>query len=90
MKKKEICVELRVSPLLDSGLPRSLEAAVQRYGQATFKASCATQMEPANGKPGITLTYGKLYSRSLKIAFSLLHKVITVLRDRPILTVAND
>ena len=69
-----------VSPFLLSlslslGLPRSLEAAVQRYGQATFKASCATQMEPANGKPGVTLTYGKLYSRSLKIAFSLLHKV---------------
>jgi hypothetical protein len=41
-----------------SGLPRNLEAAVQRYGSATYKAPVATVLDP-NGKLTITLTYGK-------------------------------
>jgi hypothetical protein len=41
-----------------SGLPRNLEAAIQRYGSATYKAPVATVLDP-NGKLSITLTYGK-------------------------------
>jgi hypothetical protein len=41
-----------------SGLPRTLEAAIQRYGSATYKAPVATVLDP-NGKLTITLTYGK-------------------------------
>lgn len=42
-----------------SGIPRNLEAAIQRYGSATFKAPVATVSDP-NGKLIVTLTYGKL------------------------------
>ncbi|XP_060521009.1 disco-interacting protein 2 isoform X3 [Cylas formicarius] len=59
--------------VVPSGLPRSLEAAVTRYGNATFKAPVATVLDP-NGKLSTTLTYGKLLSRSHKIAYSLLTK----------------
>ncbi|CAG7718035.1 unnamed protein product [Allacma fusca] len=59
--------------VIPSGLPRNLEAAVQRYGSATFKAPVATVLDP-NGKLTITLSYGKLLSRSHKIAFALLNK----------------
>nr|XP_018897953.1 PREDICTED: disco-interacting protein 2 isoform X2 [Bemisia tabaci] len=59
--------------VVPSGLPRNLEAAVQRYGSATFKAPVATVLDP-NGKLSITLTYGKLLSRSQKVAFTLLNK----------------
>ena len=57
-----------------SGLPRNLEAAIQRYGNASFKAPAASVLLDANGKLLSTLTYGKLLSRSLKIAYSLLNK----------------
>ena len=43
--------------VIPSGLPRSLEAAVQRYGSASFKAPAATVLDP-NGKMFTTLTYG--------------------------------
>ncbi|XP_066588947.1 disco-interacting protein 2 homolog A isoform X2 [Prorops nasuta] len=59
-----------------SGLPRSLEAAIQRYGSATYKAPAATVLDP-NGKLCITLTYGKLLSRSHKIAYTLLNKALS-------------
>lgn len=42
---------------MPSGLPRNLEAAIQRYGSATYKAPVATVLDP-NGKLSITLTYG--------------------------------
>nr|CAI5819096.1 unnamed protein product [Callosobruchus analis] len=42
--------------IIPSGLPRSLEAAITRYGNATFKASVATVLDP-NGKLSVTLTY---------------------------------
>jgi hypothetical protein len=35
-----------------------LEAAIQRYGSATYKAPVATVLDP-NGKLTITLTYGE-------------------------------
>jgi len=60
--------------VIPAGLPRNLEAAIQRYGSATYKAPVATVLDP-NGKLSITLSYGKLLSRSLKIAYSLLNKI---------------
>ncbi|XP_076171145.1 disco-interacting protein 2 isoform X3 [Ptiloglossa arizonensis] len=59
-----------------AGLPRSLEAAIQRYGLATYKAPVATVLDP-NGKLCVTLTYGKLLSRSHKIAYTLLNKALS-------------
>lgn len=60
--------------VIPAGLPRNLEAAIQRYGSATYKAPMATVLDP-NGKLSITLSYGKLLSRSLKIAYALLNKI---------------
>ena len=62
------------SLVIPAGLPRNLEAAIQRYGSATYKAPVATVLDP-NGKLTITLTYGKLLSRSHKIAYALLNKI---------------
>lgn len=46
--------------IVPSGLPRNLEAAVTRYGSASFKAPVATVLDP-NGKLTTTLTYGKYF-----------------------------
>ncbi|KAM8849126.1 disco-interacting protein 2 homolog C isoform 2-T2 [Spinachia spinachia] len=54
--------------------PPSLEAALQRWGTISPKAPCLTTMD-TNGKPLHVLTYGKLWSRSVKVAFNLLHKL---------------
>lgn len=62
--------------IVPSGLPRSLEAALQRYGSSSFKAPMATVLDP-NGKMTTTLTYGKLLSRAMKIAYSLSTKVFS-------------
>ncbi|KAJ8974242.1 hypothetical protein NQ317_006324 [Molorchus minor] len=59
--------------IIPSGLPRSLEAAITRYGNATYKAPVATVLDP-NGKLSTTLTFGKLLSRSHKVAYALLTK----------------
>ncbi|XP_043784383.1 disco-interacting protein 2 homolog A isoform X5 [Apis laboriosa] len=59
-----------------AGLPRSLEVAIQRYGSASYKAPVATVLDP-NGKLCVTLTYGKLLSRSHKIAYTLLNKALS-------------
>ncbi|XP_068582323.1 disco-interacting protein 2 homolog C isoform X2 [Cebidichthys violaceus] len=56
--------------------PPSLEAALQRWGTISPKAPCLTTMD-TNGKPLYVLTYGKLWSRSVKVAFNLLHKLGT-------------
>lgn len=58
---------------MPSGLPRNLEAAIQRYGSASFKAPVATVLDP-NGKLITSLSYGKLLSRSQKIAYTLLNR----------------
>ena len=63
-----------LSSQIPSGLPRNLEAAVQRYGSATYKATAATVLD-SSGKPSMSLTYGKLLGRSHKIAYNLLNKV---------------
>ncbi len=44
--------------VVPAGLPRNVEAAIQRYGSATYKAPAATVLDP-NGKLSINLTYGK-------------------------------
>lgn len=46
--------------VVPAGLPRNLEAALQRYGTASFKASVATVLDP-NGKLSNALTYGNLF-----------------------------
>ncbi|XP_061110380.1 disco-interacting protein 2 homolog C-like, partial [Conger conger] len=56
--------------------PPSLEAALQRWGTISPKAPCLTTMD-TNGKPLYILTYGKLWSRSMKVAFNILHKLGT-------------
>jgi len=59
---------------IPSGLPKTLESAIQRYGTATFKTSAVTVLD-TTGKHLPTLTYGKLLSRSRKISYNLLNKV---------------
>ena len=44
--------------VVPAGLPRNLEAALQRYGTASFKANVATVLDP-NGKLSNSLNYGK-------------------------------
>ncbi len=67
-----MCVVFFLSQVVPGGLPRNVEAAVQRYGSATYsKAPAATVLDP-NGKLSLSLTYGKLLSRSMKIAHALL------------------
>ncbi|KAM7400071.1 hypothetical protein PAMA_004666 [Pampus argenteus] len=56
--------------------PPSLEASLQRWGTISPKAPCLTTMD-TNGKPLYVLTYGKLWSRSVKVAYNLLHKLGT-------------
>ena len=60
--------------VIPAGLPRNLEAAIQRYGSATYKAPAATVLDP-NGKLNVSLTYGKLLTRSHKIAYALLNRI---------------
>merc|ERR1719319_1912587 len=43
--------------VIPAGLPRNLEAAIQRYGSATYKAPVATVLDP-NGKLTITRRHG--------------------------------
>uniref|UniRef100_A0A8D0G6T8 Disco interacting C n=1 Tax=Sphenodon punctatus TaxID=8508 RepID=A0A8D0G6T8_SPHPU len=59
-----------------TNLPPSLEAALQRWGTISPKAPCLTTMD-TNGKPLYILTYGKLWTRSMKVAYNILHKLGT-------------
>ncbi|XP_058987472.1 disco-interacting protein 2 isoform X2 [Musca domestica] len=61
---------------VSASLPRTLEAAVQRYGTHSFKSPMATVVDP-NGKMTTTLTYGKLLSRAQKIAYALSTKIFS-------------
>lgn len=61
---------------VSASLPRSLEAAVQRFGTNSFKSPMATVVDP-NGKITTTLTYGKLLSRAQKIAYALSTKIFS-------------
>ncbi|XP_041928744.1 disco-interacting protein 2 homolog C-like isoform X2 [Alosa sapidissima] len=57
-----------------SNWPPSLEAGLQRWGSTAPKAPCLSCPD-ATGKTTHTLTYGKLWSRSMKLAYSLLNKL---------------
>ncbi|XP_064108435.1 disco-interacting protein 2 homolog C-like [Macrobrachium nipponense] len=61
--------------VIPAGLPRSVEDAVYRYGSSSgYKAPVATILD-ANGKLSVSLTYGKLLSRSQKMAYNLLTRL---------------
>ncbi|XP_053420645.1 disco-interacting protein 2 homolog A isoform X5 [Nycticebus coucang] len=60
----------------------SLLAALQRWGTTQPKAPCLTALD-ATGKATCTLTYGKLWSRSLKLAYTLLNKLTS--KNEPLL-----
>ncbi|KAM6131894.1 disco-interacting protein 2 homolog A isoform 3-T3 [Phoenicopterus ruber ruber] len=62
--------------------PPSLLAALQRWGTTQPKAPCLTALD-TTGKAVYTLTYGKLWSRSLKLAYTLLNKLTT--KNEPLL-----
>uniref|UniRef100_A0A667XSC8 Disco interacting A n=1 Tax=Myripristis murdjan TaxID=586833 RepID=A0A667XSC8_9TELE len=62
--------------------PPSLPAALQRWGTTQPKSPCLTALDNA-GKPVYTLTYGKLWTRSQKLAYTLLNKLST--RNEPLL-----
>ncbi|XP_051998324.1 disco-interacting protein 2 homolog A-like isoform X1 [Xyrauchen texanus] len=62
--------------------PLSLLASLQRWGTTHSKSPCLTSLDNA-GKPVYTLTYGKLWTRSQKLAFTLLNKLST--RNEPLL-----
>ncbi|NXB05502.1 DIP2A protein, partial [Cnemophilus loriae] len=62
--------------------PPSLLAALQCWGTTQPKAPCLTALD-TTGKAIYTLTYGKLWSRSLKLAYTLLNKLTT--KNEPLL-----
>ncbi|XP_036395967.1 disco-interacting protein 2 homolog A isoform X3 [Megalops cyprinoides] len=62
--------------------PPSLLASLQRWGTTQPKSPCLTALDNA-GKPVYTLTYGKLWTRSLKLAYTLLNKLSS--RNEPLL-----
>ncbi|XP_023192801.1 disco-interacting protein 2 homolog A isoform X11 [Xiphophorus maculatus] len=62
--------------------PPSLPAALQRWGTTHPKSPCLTALDNA-GKPVYTLTYGKLWTRSQKLAYTLLNKLSS--RNEPLL-----
>ncbi|XP_060786412.1 disco-interacting protein 2 homolog A isoform X2 [Neoarius graeffei] len=70
--------------LLDVGTkwPLSLLASLQRWGTTHPKSPCLTSLDNT-GKPLYTLTYGKLWTRSQKLAYTLLNKLSS--RNEPLL-----
>ncbi|XP_072300330.1 disco-interacting protein 2 homolog A isoform X1 [Eucyclogobius newberryi] len=64
------------------GWPPSLTAALHRWGTTQPKAPCLTALDTA-GKTVYTLTYGKLWTRSQKLAYTLLNKLSS--RNEPLL-----
>ncbi|XP_029450843.1 disco-interacting protein 2 homolog B isoform X2 [Rhinatrema bivittatum] len=54
--------------------PPSIETALQRWGTTQAKCPCLTALD-VTGKPIYTLTYGKLWTRSLRLAYTLLNKL---------------
>ncbi|XP_031700491.1 disco-interacting protein 2 homolog B-A isoform X3 [Anarrhichthys ocellatus] len=59
-----------------SNWPPALQAALARWGSTQAKSPALTALD-ITGKPLYTLTYGKLWSRSLKLAYTLLNKLGT-------------
>ncbi|XP_055975285.1 disco-interacting protein 2 homolog A isoform X5 [Sorex fumeus] len=76
-------VVLKGEPVaLASPWPPSLLAALEQWGTMHPKASCLTALDTA-GKAVYTLTYGKLWNRSLKLAYTLLNKLTS--KNEPLL-----
>uniref|UniRef100_A0A8C2DXK9 Disco-interacting protein 2 homolog Ba n=1 Tax=Cyprinus carpio TaxID=7962 RepID=A0A8C2DXK9_CYPCA len=65
-----------------SNWPPALQAALARWGATQAKSPALTALD-ITGKPLYTLTYGKLWSRSLKLAYTLLNKLGT--KNEPVL-----
>ncbi|XP_067302166.1 disco-interacting protein 2 homolog B-A isoform X2 [Pseudorasbora parva] len=65
-----------------SNWPPALQAALARWGATQAKSPVLTVLD-ITGKPLYTLTYGKLWSRSLKLAYTLLNKLGT--KNEPVL-----
>uniref|UniRef100_A0A8D0AR75 Disco-interacting protein 2 homolog Bb n=1 Tax=Sander lucioperca TaxID=283035 RepID=A0A8D0AR75_SANLU len=59
-----------------SNWPPALQAALARWGATQGKSPALTALD-ITGKPFCTLTYGKLWSRSVKLAYTLLNKLGT-------------
>ncbi|KAM9304856.1 disco-interacting protein 2 homolog A isoform 4-T4 [Gastrophryne carolinensis] len=57
-----------------SNWPPSLLTALHRWGTTQPKAPCLTSLD-TTGKPIYTLSYGKLWSRSVKLAYTLMNKL---------------
>ncbi|XP_059956273.1 disco-interacting protein 2 homolog A isoform X6 [Mesoplodon densirostris] len=62
--------------------PPSLLATLRQWGTTQPKAPCLTALD-TTGKAVYTLTYGKLWSRSLKLAYTLLNKLTS--KNEPLL-----
>ncbi|XP_018420128.1 PREDICTED: disco-interacting protein 2 homolog A isoform X5 [Nanorana parkeri] len=58
-----------------SNWPPSLLTALHRWGTTQPKTPCLTSLD-TTGKAVYTLTYGKLWSRSVKLAYTLMNKLI--------------
>jgi acyl-CoA synthetase (AMP-forming)/AMP-acid ligase II len=61
---------------VDQSLPRNLEAAIARLGSVSPKAPCISTID-MHGRSQLSITYGKLNTRSQKICYSLLNKLGT-------------
>uniref|UniRef100_A0A4W6EIC5 Disco interacting B n=1 Tax=Lates calcarifer TaxID=8187 RepID=A0A4W6EIC5_LATCA len=59
-----------------SNWPPALQAALARWGATQGKSPALTALD-ITGRPLYTLTYGKLWSRSVKLAYTLLNKLGT-------------
>ncbi|MEE6490794.1 hypothetical protein FKM82_016004 [Ascaphus truei] len=62
--------------------PPSLLTALHRWGTTQPKAPCLSALD-TTGKAMYTLTYGKLWSRSIKLAYTLLNKLTS--KNEPLL-----
>ncbi|XP_072557009.1 disco-interacting protein 2 homolog A isoform X6 [Paramormyrops kingsleyae] len=65
-----------------SNWPPSLLASLQRWGTTQPKSPCLTALDNS-GKAVYTITYGKLWTRSQKLAYTLLNKLSS--RNEPLL-----
>ncbi|CAK5054536.1 unnamed protein product [Meloidogyne enterolobii] len=61
-------------------LPRSIETAPHKWANTQPKAIAAVQLDANNNssKPSNNLTYAKLLSRAVKIAYTLLNKIVVI------------
>lgn len=75
--KDLISLDFAYPTQIQSGLPRNLVAAIHRYGTSSFPKAPMVTMLDIHGKTAASLNYGKLYTKVMKIAYSLLYKIGT-------------